>query len=127
MADAVYVVDDDPSVRDWAVLACDDLGFDCRAFAGGEEFLAALDGLAPGCILLDMRMPRLNGLSVQVEIAARECRMPVVAMTGFGDVDVAVQSMRLGAIEFLEKPFPIDVLKGALEKGFRRLREAPRS
>lgn len=123
LAGAVYVVDDDPSVRDWAEMVCEDLGLSCRSFASGEEFLGALDALAPGCILLDMRMPRPNGLAVQAELAARGSEMPVIAMTGYGDVDVAVQSMRLGAIEFLEKPFTRDVLKEALETGFRRLGE----
>ena len=117
----VYVVDDDQSVRDWAELVCEDLGFSCRTFAGGEAFLSALHALAPGCVLLDMRMPRPDGLAVQAELAARRGRMPVIAMTGYGDVDVAVQSMRLGATEFLEKPFSIDVLKDALKKGFRAL------
>ena len=124
LAGAVYVVDDDPSVRDWAEMVCEELGFSCLTFGGGEEFLAALDGLAPGCILLDMRMPRPNGLSVQAELTARENPMPVIAMTGYGDVDVAVQSMRLGAIEFLEKPFARDVLQEALENGFRRLEQS---
>ncbi len=120
----VYVVDDDPSVRDWAESVCEDLGFSCRTFPGGEAFLAALDEFPPGCILLDMRMPRPNGLTIQSELAARNSPMPVIAMTGYGDVDVAVQSMRLGAIEFLEKPFARDVLQEALENGFRRLEQS---
>jgi two-component system response regulator FixJ len=118
----VYVVDDDPAIRDWAGLVCEELGLACRAFAGGEEFLAALEGLAPGCILLDMRMPRPNGLAVQAELSRRGSRMPVIAMTGYGDVDVAVESMKLGALDFLEKPFAREVLCEALERGFRQLR-----
>lgn len=118
----VYVVDDDPSIREWIRLLCEELGFACRTFEGGEAFLAAVEDLGPGCILLDMRMPRPNGLAVQGELAARGNRMPVIAMTGYGDVDVAVQSMRLGAIEFLEKPFSGDVLAEAIEHGFKTLR-----
>lgn len=123
LAFPVYVVDDDPAVRDWADLVCEDIGIACRAFAGGDEFLAALDELPPGCILLDMRMPRPNGLAVQAELSRRGSRMPVIAMTGYGDVDVAVQSMKLGALDFLEKPFDRRVLGEALERGFRLLRE----
>lgn len=118
----VYVVDDDPSLREWAGLACEELGFPCRTFESGEAFLEALDGLEPGCVLLDMRMPRRNGLAVQTDLAARGIEMPVIAMTGYGDVDVAVQSMKLGAIEFLEKPFGLEVLRQAVEHGFEQLR-----
>ena len=118
----VYVIDDDAKVRDWLGLALEEMRLTCRSFAGGEEFLEALDGLEPGCILLDMRMPGRGGLAVQAELARRGSFMPVVAMTGFGDVDVAVESMKLGATEFLEKPFENDVLLEALEQGFSRLR-----
>jgi two-component system response regulator FixJ len=100
------------------------MGFTCRAFAGGDEFLTALEGLEPGCVLLDMRMPRPNGLAVQAELSGGGSRMPVIAMTGYGDVDVAVQSMRLGALDFLEKPFSREVLADALERGFAQLRQA---
>lgn len=123
----VYVVDDDPSIRDWAELMCEDLGLSCRTFSGGGAFLESVDALDPGCVLLDMRMPRPNGLAVQTELAARGAPMPVIAMTGYGDVDVAVQSMRLGAIEFLEKPFTRQVLEEALKNGFEQLRRSPGS
>jgi two-component system response regulator FixJ len=120
----VYVIDDDPSVREWAELMCQDLGLGCRTFSGGGAFLEAFSGLEPGCILLDMRMPMPNGLAVQAELVARGNLMPVIAMTGYGDVDVAVQSMRLGATEFLEKPFTQEVLEEALKNGLRQLRQS---
>lgn len=120
----VYVVDDDPAIHDWMELVCEDLGHACRGFSGGEAFLAALEDLEPGCILLDMRMPKPNGLAVQSELSRRGCAMPVIAMTGYGDVDVAVQSMKLGALDFLEKPFSREVLVDALERGFAQLRQA---
>ena len=119
---AVHVVDDDPSARDWAQIVCEELGLNCRTFSGGGAFLEALDELEPGCVLLDMRMPKPNGLAVQAELAARGSRMPVIGMTGYGDVETAVQSMKLGALEFLEKPFSRDALSEALESGFKRLR-----
>ena len=118
---AVYIVDDDPLIRGWLESFCEDQGLASRSFASGEEFVRALDELEPGCVLLDMRMPRGGGLQVQAELARRGTVMPVIAMTGYGDVDVAVQSMRLGALDFLEKPIGIDVLQAAIEAAFRRL------
>ena len=118
----VYVVDDDPNFREWISLLCDDSGLPCRTFHDGEEFLAALDELEPGCILLDMRMPRQNGLQVQAELGRRGNRFPVIAVTGYGDVEIAVRSMKLGAIEFLEKPFSVDVALEAIKQAFATLR-----
>ena len=117
----VYIVDDDPLIRRWLESFCQDQGLASRSFATGEEFVRALDELEPGCVLLDMRMPRGGGLQVQAELARRGTAMPVIAMTGYGDVDVAVQSMRLGALDFLEKPIGIDVLQAAIEAALRRL------
>ena len=94
----VYVVDDDPSLRTWLSSALEEMRLDSRAFDGGESFLDAVDRLEPGCVLLDMRMPGRSGLAVQAELVRRGNPMPVVAMTGFGDVQVAVQSMKLGAV-----------------------------
>ena len=119
----VYVVDDDPNFREWISLLCDDSGLACRTFHDGEEFLSELDELAPGCILLDMRMPRQNGLQVQAELERRGNRFPVIAVTGYGDVEVAVRSMKLGAIEFLEKPFSGDVALEAIQQAFAALRK----
>lgn len=117
----VYVVDDDPGIHSWAGFICEANRMNCRIFSGGAEFLAAHDMLEPGCVLLDMRMPRPNGLEVQEELARRNSTMPVIAMTGYGDVDVAVRSMKLGALDFLEKPFETSVLFEALDRAFRKL------
>jgi two-component system response regulator FixJ len=118
----VYVVDDDPNIRDWAEMLCEGLGLPARMFASGDEFLAALDDLEPGCLILDMRMPKRNGLQVQAEMVRRGSRFPVIAMSGFGDVDVAVETMKMGAIEFLEKPFSQAALMEAVEQAFSVLR-----
>ena len=120
----VYIVDDDPLIRTWLEAFCEEELLESRSFASGEEFVRALDELEPGCVLLDIRMPRRDGLQVQAELARRGSRLPVIAMSGYGDVEVAVQSMRLGATEFLEKPFTQQVLGEALKNGFRRLRRA---
>jgi CheY-like chemotaxis protein len=118
----VYVVDDDPNIRAWAEILCEEMELCCRIFGGGEEFLEALDQLEPGCLLLDMRMPKRCGLRVQAELIGRGKAFPVIAMSGFGDVDVAVETMKMGAIEFLEKPFSQKTLMEALEQGFSILR-----
>lgn len=95
----VYVVDDEEGVRAMLVELCADRGFACRAFADGDEFLQALGELEPGCVPLDMRLPRLNGLQVQAEIAKRGRALPVVAITGHADAEMAVQSMKMGAVD----------------------------
>lgn len=119
----VYVVDDEEGIRELLVELCEDKGIACRGFADGEAFLAVLDELEPGCVLLDMRLPRRNGLQVQAEIIRRERPLQVITITGYADVDMAVESMKMGAVDFLEKPFLNDVLFDALERGFSRLSE----
>ena len=119
----VYVVDDDPGVHDWVLNLCEDKGLACRGFASGDKFLANAAGLEPGCVLLDMKMPRRNGLEVQAELARLGLPIKVVAMTGYGDVETAVQSMKLGAVDFLEKPFPTEVLMAALTAAFKAIDE----
>jgi len=117
----VYVVDDEKDVRDLLGQICEDRGFACRGFASGEEFLDALDDLEPGCVLLDMRLPRRNGLQVQAEMARRGRAFPVIAITGYAGVDMAVESMRMGAVDFIEKPFTHDVLFEALDRACARI------
>lgn len=121
----VYIVDDDPGIHAWARNLCEERGLACRAFADGEEFLAAAADLDPGCVLLDMRMPRTSGIEVQAELARRGIAMPVIAITGYGDVGVAVQSMKLGALDFLEKPFSQELLAAALDEAFAILARPP--
>jgi two-component system response regulator FixJ len=118
----VYVVDDDPNIRAWAEIMCQELGLNCSTFGSGDEFIEAIDRLEPGCLLLDMRMPRRSGLQVQAELGGSGKLFPVIAMSGFGDVEVAVQSMKMGAIEFLEKPVTKNALAESLERGFALLR-----
>lgn len=121
---SVYVVDDDPNFRDWLGGFLEAEGLRVSLFAGGDAFLAAIDALPPGCVVLDMRAGRRTGLKVQAELIARGRALPVIATTGYSDVDTAVAAMKLGAIEFLEKPFAPEALLDALARGFRQL-EAP--
>lgn len=117
----VYVVEDHRQMREFIELVLEENGLACRAFESGEDFIEALDGLAPGCVLLDMRLPRRNGLQIQADIAHSGRDLPVVVMTGYGRVEMAVESMKLGAVEFLQKPFTEEALLDALREAFARL------
>lgn len=119
----VYVVDDQEAIRIALSDLCDYMDWPVEAFATGGEFFDALPELKPGCILLDMRMPGWKGLEVQEELAAQGAPFAVIAITGHGDVEMAVESMKLGAIDFIEKPFSNDVLIEAVQRAFARLEE----
>nr|WP_295373624.1 response regulator [uncultured Sphingosinicella sp.] len=116
-------MDDEEGVRAMLVELCAHRGLACRGFADGDEFLQALDGLEPGCVLLDMRLPRLNGLQVQAEMVKRGRALPVVAITGHADADMAVASMKMGAVDFLEKPFLGEVLFEAVDRAFAKVEQ----
>jgi two-component system response regulator FixJ len=90
-------------------------------FGSGEDFLDAVDDLQPGCILLDLRMPQMDGFHVMDELARREVDWPVIVMTGHGEVPVAVRAMKLGAIDFIEKPFTEDALMACFGTAFSLL------
>lgn len=96
-------------------------------FGSGMDFLDALPDLDPGCILLDLRMPQMDGFGVMSALAEREVDWPVIVMTGHGEVSVAVRAMKLGAVDFIEKPFSEQALLGCFEAGNRLLRERQRS
>ncbi len=113
----VYVVDDDRDVRRSLsfMLAADDIL--SYPFASGIDFLEALPDLDPGCVLLDLRMPEMDGFAVMGKMAERFVDWPVIVMTGHGEVPVAVKAMKLGAIDFIEKPFTEDTLHTSLNNG----------
>lgn len=114
----VYIVDDEAGVRLALTDMIEDMGYAPWPFASGLDLLAALGKIDPGCLLLDMRMPGMVGIEVMDHLRCRECDWPVVVMTAHGDVPSAVQAMKLGALEFIEKPFPAALLKPALARGF---------
>lgn len=115
----VYVVDDDQAVRDALQLLLRSVKIESQAFESGEEFLAALDVDARGCVLLDIRMPGMSGMDVQKEINQRSGGLTVIFLTGHGDVPMAVQAMQEGAFDFVQKPFRdqdlLDTIRRALE------------
>jgi two-component system, LuxR family, response regulator FixJ len=101
----VFIVDDEAAIRDSLCLLMQSARIDARAFASGGEYLAQFSPSDAGCLILDVRMPDADGLSLQRELAARGSRMPVIILTGHGDVDTAVEAMRAGAMDFVQKPF----------------------
>jgi two-component system, LuxR family, response regulator FixJ len=101
----VYLVDDDPDVRSAVTLLLKTEDFRVSAFADAAGLLDAVDGTTPGCAVLDVRLPDMDGLSLQRELRNRDIRMPVVFITGHGDIPMAVRAVNEGALDFLEKPF----------------------
>ncbi|MBP7135500.1 MAG: response regulator transcription factor [Sphingomonadaceae bacterium] len=122
----IYLVDDDDAVRRSAGFMLKTSGFAVEPFASGVEFLKEVEALAPGCILLDVRMPGLDGLEVQRALGERGITFPVIVLTGHGDVNVAVAAMKAGALDFIEKPFEKAVLLAALEEGFAQIERSDR-
>jgi len=123
----VYIVDDDDAIRRSVGFALKTSGFAVRAFENGAELLKSAADLDSGCILLDIRMPGMDGLEVQEALKAKGVTLPIVIMTGHGDVSLAVRAMKAGAVDFIEKPFQKAVLLSALEQAFGRLRHAAAS
>jgi FixJ family two-component response regulator len=119
----VYVVDDDISVRESLEGLITEAGWRPEAFASAEEFLAHQRKLVPSCIVLDVSLPNLNGLELQQRIADRP-DLPIIFITGRGDIPMSVQAMKAGAIEFLTKPFGPEVLLGAIQGAIERSRAA---
>jgi two-component system, LuxR family, response regulator FixJ len=117
----VHIVDDDDAVRRSAAFMLKHAGYLVESYVSGVEFLKQAKDAARGCVLLDVRMPEMDGLEVQQEMAARGIDMPVVILTGHGDVGVAVKAMRAGAVNFIEKPYEKEALLQAIEEAYQRL------
>lgn len=115
----IYVIDDDEAVRDSlkALLLAE--GYDVRTFSSTEDFLANGDPATSSCCLLDVRMPGRDGLNLLAELAERSLAMPVIVMTGHGDVPMAVKAMKLGAVDFVEKPFDISIMLAAISNAIK--------
>ena len=117
----VHLVDDEEAIRRSAGFMLKTSGYQVKTYASGVELLKIAKELEPGCILLDVRMPEMDGLQVQQALKDRGIAFPVVVMTGHGDVSVAVQAMKAGAVDFIEKPFEKAVLLSAIEEGIARI------
>jgi FixJ family two-component response regulator len=116
----VFVVDDDISVRESLELLISNEGWLPQTFESAQEFLSRQRVLAPSCLILDVTLPGLNGLDLQKRVAADRTDMPIIFITGFGDVPITVQAMKAGAVEFLTKPFSDDVLLSAIRQALER-------
>ena len=116
----VFVVDDDVSVRESLELLIRCQGWEPETFASAQEFLARPRVLAPSCLILDVSLPDLNGLDLQKRIAGDRIDMPIIFITGHGDVPMTVRAMKAGAVEFLTKPFGDEVLLSAIRNAIER-------
>jgi two-component system response regulator FixJ len=120
----VYVIDDDEAMRDSLQFLLDSSGFDVTLFETAQNFLDALPGLAFGCVVSDVRMPGIDGIELLKRMKAARSSYPIVIMTGHGDVPMAVETMKLGAIDFLEKPFEDERLTTMIESAIRQAEPA---
>jgi FixJ family two-component response regulator len=118
----VFVVDDDVSVRESLELMISSAGWKPEIFASAKEFLSRPRVHAPSCLVLDVNLPDLNGLDLQTRVAGDRIDMPIIFITGYGDVPMTVRAMKAGAVEFLTKPFSDDALLGAIRHAIQRSR-----
>ncbi|MGA8007941.1 MAG: response regulator transcription factor [Thiomonas sp.] len=118
----VYVVDDDEAVRDSLQWLLEGNDYRVRCFESAEGFLTRFDPREVACLIIDVRMPGMNGLELQDELLRRGCTMPLVFITGHGDVPMAVDTMKKGAIDFIEKPFNEVVLRDLVDRMLQKAR-----
>jgi two-component system, LuxR family, response regulator FixJ len=117
----VHIVDDDGGVRRSVAFMLKHAGYRVESYLSGVAFLKDAKSIERGCVLLDVRMPDMDGLEVQKEMGKRGIDMPVVILTGHGDVGLAVRAMRAGAVNFIEKPYEKETLLSAIDEAYARL------
>jgi len=117
----VYLIDDDEDVRRAVSFLLSTAGFSVRVYESGVKFLEKLEGLQQGCIITDVRMPGMDGVELLRRLRDRGAAMPVIVMTGHGDVALAVSAMKAGAVDFIEKPFGDEVIISAVRAALRQL------
>jgi two-component system response regulator FixJ len=110
----IHLIDDDDGVRHSLAFSLTTAGLAVRAYESGTAFLEALSGLQPGCIVSDIRMPGIDGLELQRRLSGLGITLPMIIMTGHADVRLAVEAMKAGAVDFIEKPFDDDILLAAV-------------
>ena len=116
----VFVVDDDAAVRDSLTWLIESAGLPVETYDSARAFLACYRRDRPGCLVLDLRMPGMSGIELQERLARQETTLPVIIITGYGDVPTAVRAMRTGAVDLLEKPFDGEVLLESIRKALDR-------
>lgn len=117
----IHLVDDDEAIRHSASFMLRHAGFRVKTYPDGVAFLEQVEEAEKGCILLDVQMPKMDGLEVQEALNERGVAMPVIVLTGHGDVAVAVRAMKAGAVDFVEKPYAKQTLVDALTRAFERM------
>lgn len=117
----IHIVDDEDAIRRSAGFMLKTSGYAVATYASGVAFLREVRHVEAGCVLLDVRMPEMDGLEVQQALLERGIAMPVIILTGHGDISIAVRAMKAGAVEFIEKPFEKATLLAAITAGFDRL------
>lgn len=117
----VHIIDDDEAVRDSLVFLLESAGMRAIAHSSAVRFLAALPDLAAGCIITDIRMPEMSGLELVRALNEKGVRLPVIVITGHGDVPLAVEAMKAGVMDFIEKPFDDELILSSVRAGLRRL------
>jgi FixJ family two-component response regulator len=122
----VFVVDDDSSVREAIKSLIKSVGLRVETFETAQQFLGSKRPEAPGCVVLDVRLPGLSGLDLQRQLAANGITLPIIFITGYGDIPMSVSAMKAGALEFLTKPFRDQDLLDAIQKALERDRDARR-
>src|SRR5262252_10854055 len=120
----IFIVDDDISVRESLELLIQNEGWQPKTFASAQAFLDCPRAVVPSCLVLDLSLPGLDGLELQKRLAVERTDMPIIFITGYGDVPKSVQAMKRGAVEFLTKPFEDDVLVSAIRQSLERSRLA---
>jgi two-component system, LuxR family, response regulator FixJ len=117
----IFIVDDDVAVRDSLEILLQSAGHAVRSFASGQEFLDVVSSLAPGCLIVDVRMPGMDGFELQRRLGERQLSIPVIVITGHGDVPMAVRAIREGAVDFIEKPFSERAIFDSIRLALSRL------
>ena len=117
----VYIVDDDEAVRDSLAVLLESKAYAVRSFGSAPEFLEAAPSLPAGCLIVDIRMPEMDGLELQQRLTERTLDFPMIVITGHGDVPLAVRAMKAGAVDFIEKPFATDTILDSLAAACSRL------
>jgi FixJ family two-component response regulator len=120
----VFVVDDDPSIRESLQCLIQSVGLGVQTFGSAEEFLSGTRPEVPACLVLDVRLPGMSGLDLQHELAKAGVQLPIIFITGYGDIPMSVQAMKAGAVEFLTKPFRHQDLLEAIRRAIGRDRTA---
>ncbi len=120
----VYVVDDDEAVRESLSALLEAKSYTVRTFALARDFLGAAPTLRPGCLVADIRMPEMDGLELQQRLTEQAFNFPLIVITGHGDVPLAVRAMKVGAVDFIEKPFAAEAILASIEAALARLAQS---